>query len=40
LGKERSALFVGMMMRPSATVTHGPLVCVISLHVGGASSVM
>ena len=40
VGKESSAFFVGMMIRPSATVTHGPLVCVISLHVCSASSVM
>ena len=40
LGKDSSALLVGIMIRPSATVTHGPLVCVISLHVGSASSVM
>jgi hypothetical protein len=25
-GKESSAFLVGMMIRPSATVTHGPLV--------------
>ena len=40
LGKDSSALLVGIIIHPSATVTHGPLVCAISLYVRSASSVM